>query len=381
MDFSYLQPVKKELIEFAKSQHFQSIGATIDFGIESLEKQKIAIFGVREDRGSLSNTGTGISLDNVRKEFYRLYPGNWNVDLIDLGDIQKGATIGDTYFSVSELITFLIKNDTIPIIIGGGQDLTYANYRAYDLLEQSVNIVAIDAKFDVGTLDSQITSTAYLSNIVTDKPNNLFNFSNIGYQTYLNPQEEIDLLSDLYFDTYRLGEVMEDISIVEPVLRDADMVSFDISAIRGVEAPANKRRNPNGFTGIQACSIARYAGISDKITSFGVYEYNEGLDVLNQTAGLIAQMMWYFIEGVNYRTNEYPFDSEGAFQKFLVPVDDEVFQFYKSEKSQRWWMQIEKIDNKTKRTALVPCTYKDYLMVSNEHIIPERWMKTIKKLT
>ncbi|MBS9766905.1 MAG: formimidoylglutamase [Flavobacteriaceae bacterium] len=381
MDFSYLQPISKELIEFAENQHFQAIGQTIDFGIEALEKHQIAIFGVLEDRGSLRNQGTGKDLDTIRKEFYQLFPGNWNVDLIDLGNIQQGNTIGDTYFSVSELVAYLIKNGTIPIIIGGGQDLTYANYRAYDELEQSVNMVSVDAKFDIGTLEDGISSASYLSKIVTDKPNNLFNFSNIGYQTYLNPQEEIDLLSDLYFDTYRLGEVLEDISIVEPVLRDADMVTFDISAIKGVEAPANKCKNPNGFTGIQACSIARYAGISDKITSFGVYEYSKALDVQSQTAGLIAQMVWYFIEGVNYRTNEYPFDVKGAFQKFLVPIDDEVFQFYKSEKSQRWWMQIEKSDNKTERLALIPCAYKDYLLVSNEHIIPERWINTIKKLS
>ncbi len=381
MDFSYLQPIREELIEFANSQHFQAIGNVIDFGVENLNQHKIAIFGVLEDRGSLKNQGTGANLDTIRKELYQLFPGNWDLNLIDLGNIQKGDTIGDTYFCMSELVAYLVKNGTIPVIVGGGQDLTYANYRAYDELEQSVNIVSVDAKFDIGTLEEGINSTSYLSKIVTDKPNNLFNFSNIGYQTYLNPQEEIDLLSDLYFDTYRLGNVLEDMSIVEPIFRDADIVSFDISAIKGVEAPANKCKNPNGFTGIQACSVARYAGISDKISSFGVYEYNDLLDVDGQTAGLIAQMIWYFVEGVNYRTNEYPFDRKGAFKKFLVLVEDEVFQFYKSEKSQRWWMQVEKGDNKGKRQALIPCTYKDYLMVSNEQSIPERWINMIKKIS
>jgi hypothetical protein len=43
----------------------------------------------------------------------------------------------------------------------------------------------------------------YLTKII-DEPNNLFNYCNIGYQTYYNSQEEIDLIEKLFFDAYRL---------------------------------------------------------------------------------------------------------------------------------------------------------------------------------
>jgi hypothetical protein len=53
--------------------------------------------------------------------------------------------------------------------------------------------------------------------MIIKEPNNLFNYSNIGYQTYYNSQEEIDLIEKLYFDAYRLGEVCNNITIAEPV--------------------------------------------------------------------------------------------------------------------------------------------------------------------
>ena len=342
--------------------------------------KKIAIIGVLEGRGAVGNYGTGTDFSEIRKELYKLYPGNWPVKVVDLGDIVEGHTIEDTYFALGEILNFLIKNKIIPIIIGGGQDITYANYRAYDKLEQTVNIVSVDNKFDLGSIEDELTSDSYLSKIVMNQPNNLFNFCNIGYQTYFNSQDEIDLLDSLFFETHRLGELLGDIQIVEPVLRDADIVSVDLSSIKNAVAPGNNKATPNGFSGTEICAISRYAGISDKVSSFGIFEYNPKLDLKNQTAQLIAQMIWYFIEGFNYRANDYPFGLKDQYKKFIVPIEEQLLNFYKSHKSGRWWMEIDiSNSNKFKRHALIPCTYQDYISASNQEI-PERWIRTLKKL-
>ena len=385
MNFEYLNPVDEALLVHAKMQSNQTFGHCIEIytaqnGFPDLTNKKVAIVGVEEGRSSVNNYETGSNLDEIRKELYKLYLGNWPISVADLGDIPQGNTIEDTYFVLSNLLSYLIKNKIIPIIIGGGQDLTYANYRAYDTLEQTVNIVAVDNKFDLGSMEEELTSQSYLSKIVMNKPNNLFNYSNIGYQTYYNSQDEIDLLESLFFDTYRLGEVSNSIQIVEPLMRDADIVSIDLSAIKNADAPANNNATPNGFTGAEICAISRYAGISDKVTSFGIYEYNFELDTKTQTAQLISQMIWYFIEGVYYRAKDYPFGLKDNYQKYIVPIEDQVLNFYKSNKSGRWWMEINlKDNNKFKRHALIPCTYQDYISATNQEI-PDRWIKTLKKL-
>jgi formiminoglutamase len=385
MNFDYLNPVSESLLTHIKMQANKTLGQCIDIyttknGFPNLENKKIAIIGVDEDRASVNNIGAGSDLNEIRKELYQLYPGNWPISVVDLGNISKGNSIEDTYFALGELLTYLIKSKIIPIIIGGGQDLTYANYRAYDQLEQTVNLVAIDNKFDLGSIDEELNSKSFLSKIVMNQPCNLFNYCNLGYQTYFNSQDEIDLLEGLFFEAHRLGEITNSIQIVEPALRDADIVSVDMSSVKNSEAPANNNATPNGFSGAEICAIARYAGISDKVSSFGIYEYNSKFDNKNQTAQLISQMIWYFIEGVNYRANDYPFGLKDNYQKYIVPIEDQVLNFFKSNKSGRWWMEISLNDNnKYKRHALIPCTYQDYLSATNQEI-PDRWLRTLKKL-
>ncbi|MFN0729708.1 formimidoylglutamase [Polaribacter gochangensis] len=385
MNFDFLIPIKETIIAHLVLQSAQSLGRNIQVhssqnGFPKLDAIQIAIFGVQEDRNAVDNINCGENLEEIRKHLYQLFPGNWHTKIADLGDIVKGNTIEDTYFAVNSLTTYLIKNKIIPVIIGGSQDITYANYRAYDSLEQTVNLVSVDSKFDIESAEEGLNSRSYLSKIILDKPNNLFNFSNIGYQTYYNSQEELDLLNSLFFDTYRLGEV-KDLTIVEPIMRDADIVSIDIGSIRQSDAPANNNTSPNGFYGEEICAISRYAGISDKVTSFGIYEYNSKLDNNNQTAHLIAQMIWYFIEGVNFRAKDYPFCTKETYQKFIVLIEnDDPINFYKSDKSGRWWMEINIItNNKYKRHALIPCTYQDYLEAI-EQKIPERWYNALRKL-
>ena len=385
MNPDFFTPIDDSLAAHLVSQSSACLGKKIQIhshqeGFPDLENVQIAIFGVNEDRNSQDNFGCGEDLFIVREKFYQLFPGKWHTNIADLGTIEKGNQVSDTYFAVKEMITFLLKNNIIPIIIGGGQDITYVNYRAYDALEQSVNITAVDSRFDLGNLEEELTSQSYLSKIIMQEPNNLFNYCNVGYQTYFNSQEEISLLDNLFFDTYRLGEAKISENI-EPAFRNADIVSIDIGAVRQSEASGNNNSSPNGFYGEEICAISRYAGLSDKVSSFGIYEYNSKHDNNDQTAHLIAQMIWYFIEGVNFRVKDYPFSGKENYQKFTVLLeDDEPLLFYKSNKSGRWWIEINILsNNKYKRHALIPCTYKDYTDATKQ-VIPEKWYKAMRKM-
>jgi formiminoglutamase len=381
----FLSPVKESVVAHLEILSPLCIGKTVRIhshqeGFPSLENVQIAILGVQEDRNSYNNHGCGENLHVIRTKLYELYPGNWKNQIADLGNVLKGNSVSDTYFAVSEIITNLLKKNIIPIIIGGGQDITYVNYRAYDSLEQTVNIAAVDSRFDLGNLDDELTSQSYLSKIIMQEPNNLFNFSNVGYQTYFNSKEEIQLLDNLFFDTCRLGNAKE-LENIEPVFRNADIVSIDIGSVRQSEAPGNKNTSANGFYGDEICAISRYAGISDKVSSFGIYEYNSKYDTHHQTANLISQMIWYFIEGVSFRVKDYPFSAKENYQKFTVLLEeDDPLTFYKSNKSGRWWIEIKILsDTKYKRHALIPCTHEDYIGATNQ-IVPEKWYKAMSKL-
>jgi len=350
----------------------------------STEEADLALIGVPEERNAIDNAGCADGADVVRKYLYRLFPGSFPLRMIDLGNLKRGHTPKDTYFALSSVVAELLKAGVVPVILGGSQDLTYANYQAYQNMGQIINIVSVDNLFDLGKSEGTLDSQSWLSRIILHQPNYLFNFANIGYQTYFIDQEALKLMRNLFFDTYRLGIVRQDLEEVEPIVRNADLMSFDLSAIRASDAPGNKNATPNGFYGEEACQIMRYAGLSDKLTSIGFYEYNPLLDPQGQTAHLIAQMIWYFIEGFYSRPNDFPFRNEEDYLKYHVTITDhkQDLVFYKSRKTDRWWMEIPlPADQRVKyaRHYLVPCSYKDYQLATQEEI-PDRWWMVFQKL-
>ncbi|HRN41063.1 MAG: formimidoylglutamase [Flavobacteriales bacterium] len=351
---------------------------------QELFDYSIAIIGVGEERGSSFNAGTSLAPNHVRKYLYRLNKLNGSAKIIDFGNLKVGSSLNDTYFALSSIIEELLKLNILPIIIGGSQDLTYANFLAYKNLEQTVNLVSIDSHFNLGEPDEEINSNNFLTKIILHQPNFLFNYSNIGYQTYFVDSTEIDLMGKLFFDVYRLGQVQKNIEDVEPIVRNADIISIDVSAIRQSESPGNANASPNGFYGEQACQISRYAGLSDKLTSIGFYEVNPEFDNNGQTAHLVAQMIWYFIDGVNNRKKDFPVGSRKTYTKYRVNIQngENELIFYKSDKSERWWMDVpypshQKI--KYERHLLVPCSYKDYQTACDDEM-PDRWWQTFQKL-
>src|SRR5687767_11239637 len=237
MDFSiYLEPVN--LYEISSNSKYEEglLGGVIDIHTDNhfpdCEGAKIAIIGVKEERRSVNNTGCAQAPDHVRAQLYKLFKGNNNLKIVDLGNIKAGFEIDDTYFALSATLSELIKKNIIPVILGGSQDLTYANYLAFENLDQVVHIVAIDSDLNLGNALEKFNAKTYLGKIVLHQPNFLFNYTNIGYQSYLSDLNQVALMNKLYFDAFRLGVIQKNIEEVDPLVRNADILSFDISAIR-----------------------------------------------------------------------------------------------------------------------------------------------------
>ncbi|MEM7085135.1 MAG: formimidoylglutamase [Bacteroidota bacterium] len=381
----FLSPVSKKVVAHREVLPMGVLGKQIAIHskkgeLPDLKDVSFALLGIKENRNDVNYMGAEVCFDELRKSLYGLFPGNWTKKVVDLGDIEMGEATADSYFALTAVSSALLKKDIIPIIFGGSQDLLHPHYRSYDVLEKMVNIVNVDHRFDLGNADNPISNKSYVGKIIVDRPYNLFNYSVLGYQSYFNPPEEIALMEKLFFDAYRLGKVTQDITLVEPILRDADIVSVDVSAIKSSELSYQYSSSPNGFDSREICAIARYAGISNKVTSFGLYELKDYAKA-ESAATLIAQIVWYFIEGVNFRVEDQDFSDEKSFTTYKVPVDDEILIFKKSNKTGRWWIElpfISNVNNKLKRHTLLPCTYGEYLSATNQEI-PERWFKARRK--
>jgi len=384
----FLSPVDLEKIKSEKDFLPHQIGSCISINTNSNQfvlstEYKIAIIGVNENRG-ISHENTKVAApDEIRKYLYRL-THNASLAIADMGNLKNGFTLNDTYFALKHVLKELLAKKILPVIIGGSRDLTYANFLTYENEEQVVNLVAIDSSFRIGNSEAEINAESYLSKIILFQPNFLFNYSNIGYQSYFVSKQETDLLDKLYFDTYRLGVTRTAIQESEPIIRNADFISFDIAAIRQSEAPGNLCPSPNGFFGDEACVLSRYAGLSDKLSSIGFFGYVPEKDIHGQTAHLYAQIVWHFLEGVAARKNEFPLVNKLDYTKYTVSLKSGTTEivFYKSKKSERWWMDIpypshQKIQYE--RQLIVPCSYNDYKVACDDEM-PDRWWLTFQKL-
>ena len=366
----------------------ESIGSSVDCFIEGdfpdWKSKDVVIVGVQEDRNSCNNKGSEKGQDAIRKEFYQLY-SLIDFQIADLGNVKKGQSVEDTYVAVSEVVKELILNGKFVIIIGGSQDLTYANYLGYEKMEQIINVVSIDNKIDVSNVaEENLNCSNYLNKIVLHKPNYLFNFSQIGHQGYLVKKSQLNLLEDLYFDAIRLGKVQEDIALCEPILRNADILSIDMKVMRNSEYASSQDLSPNGLFANEICQLMHFAGMSDKLSSVGIYEYIPELDKNGIGAKLIAQMIFFLVSGYYNRKGDYPMGLKSDNIKYVVHHDeiDHNLVFYKSPKSDRWWLEVPyppRSDFKFERHHLVPCAYLDYESAMKENI-PDIWWRTYRKL-
>ncbi len=388
MDLSlYFEPVDLPALGFGDADIHpdQLASAVLMYNPEAplnIRDAQIAILGVPESRNTYRNASCSLAPDEIRRQFYQLYVWNKSVRIIDLGNVRVGKTVEDTYEVVSDILAFLLENKVIPIILGGGNDIAFANYRAYEKMEQVVNLVAVDSRFDLGDENQPIRSDAYLNKMVLQQPNFLLNYANVGFQTYMNSPASLKLMDDLFFETYRVGSMRKDIEEVEPIVRNADMMSIDIAAVRRPDAPGNPHGSSNGFYGEEICQIAKYAGLSDKLSSFGIYEFDPTLDYGNQTSQLIAHIMWYFVEGYLNRPNDNQFKQKQDYRQYSIAVSGALSElvFFCSKHTGRWWMLVPMINKEKDITQhyYLPCSKRDYLLACEDQI-PDRWWKAYNK--
>jgi formiminoglutamase len=343
----------------------------------------LAIFGVKESRGASGNTGTSNGPDEIRKKLYQLKRGSGQYRIVDLGNLNAGHDLDETYTRISEVCRMLLENNVLPVIIGGSHDLDYGQYSAYETLEKLVSFLNVDAFLDLEEKSDGNQSRQHIHKVLLHEPNFLFSYTHLAYQTYLIDPLSVAVLEKLYFEAFRIGQLRTNMQEIEPAIRNADLLSFDVTAIRSSDAPGNANAQPFGLTGEEACQICWYAGLNEKLSSIGFYEYNpEFDDAHRKTASVIATMIWYFVEGYYCRKNESNFRSND-FMKYTVsmPVEPETISFYKSKLSEKWWMEVPYLNGQEKysRNSIVPCSYYDYqTAVKGE--VPERYISTLAKL-
>lgn len=333
--------------------------------IPDITNADIVLVGVNETRGSGAFDNSISAANTIRKQLYQLHYWHTDVLIADIGNIKSGATLADSYAAVKTVLMELFAKQKTVVILGGSHDVTLAQYFAYRDMKQIIEATCIDANINLKG-ENPLRSENFLLEMLTGEPNMVKHYNHIGFQSYFVHPRMLETMDKLRFDCYRVGAARENLEEMEPVIRNTHLLSFDISAIKFSDSPASSE-SPNGFTGEEACILARFAGLSNKVSSFGIYGYLPQQDEKELSAKQISQMLWYFIDGKNRSKQEAAIEDRDHFNEFHSSFTEVESVFLQSKRTGRWWMQLP---NK----KFIPCSYHDYVLASRNEI-PERWLR------
>ncbi|MBC6991373.1 formimidoylglutamase [Hymenobacter sp. BT491] len=372
----FFDPLREELVGSPSSP--TTLAAYVTAFLDTFPDWRdadLALIGLDEWRGSAAGAPAAHGADAVRQRFYQLQKGTGALRIVDLGNLRPGLTLEDTYLRVREIVAALLEYNTVPILLGGSHDLDYGQFLAYETVERAISFATVDARVDMAEHTAAPAEESHLRRLLVHEPNFIFNFAQLAHQQYFAAPDVLAALEKLHFETLRLGEIHTDVRQAEPLLRQADFVSFDVAALRWNDAPAYHPANPFGLTNEEAAQLAWYAGHNDQLSSFGLYGYRPDHDTHGLAAATLATMLWYFVEGYYHRRGETDFQSR-RFIRYAVglPGTPAKLVFYKAKRTEKWWLEVESLaDSNLKR--IVPCSYQDYLHAAQGDL-PNRWILT-----
>ncbi|MBK8966659.1 MAG: hypothetical protein IPM36_08235 [Lewinellaceae bacterium] len=171
----------------------------------------------------------------VRAELYRTAYNFPAGAVADLGNLRRSepSVLIPVFFE-------LLSGNILPVLLAQKNDLARAQFLAYHERKSLVNLVAVDESLRLahavtGGADNQAVYSALL------QPRHplLFHFGLVGFQTHQTEPGVVDFLTKNNFDALRLGKTRSSIEETEPILRDADLLTFHLGALKQSEAPVS----------------------------------------------------------------------------------------------------------------------------------------------
>lgn len=263
------------------------------------------------------------------------------LSLTDLGISQQKLTAKDAM----DLAGQAFQQEYLPVIVGFFPDFADGGYLQAD------NTVAVINNVPDTTISH---STGY-----------------IGYQRHLVSHTVVQEIESLNFSCMSLGKLRSQPNIVEPVMRSTETLYANLNSLRKADAPGISGCLPSGLNSEEFCQLMKYAGSSSQLRAV-IIDLNDGSTPGETEATLLAEGIWYLMEGLNMFFNDHPSES-GQLSSIIVhhPHYDDDIEFVRNDKTSRWW--VVRRDDIDQRTYLA-CASEEYQQSVNGEM-PDRLLK------
>jgi arginase family enzyme len=332
-----------------------------------IETADLVIVGCDEWRGDGPRSLT-VSSDIIREQLYKLYQWHNEIKIADAGTIKAGASLNDTYAALKLVVKELVSTGKKVLVLGGSHDCTLPLYHSFADRQQVIEATVIDSLIDLDHYNPK-QSRRFLLEMLTGSPNFIRHFNLVGFQSYFTYPDLLETIDKLRFDCFRVGRVQDKMEEVEPAIRSSQLLSVDLNAMAHAYAPASAI-SPNGFTGQEMCKLMQFAGMSESTMVTGIFNY--GADAHNLTPLQVAQMAWYFIDGMQRQKHEVQLDDRSGFNEYHTLCAEVDTLFLQSKNTNRWWMQMPD-------KSFIACSISDYLAASHNDL-PERWLRAQERM-
>ncbi len=344
------QPVSHEYTKNCRTLSRYQIGKIIDIFTDKFPNTAVCKVGL---------IGLDTTFDAVRPHLYEMNHDFKNLPFADFGTVIDNSPQG-----IEAAIRAVREKGILPLVIGQHYRYAITQCNAHFSDEKRINIALIDERIPF-TMAKHKTENDWLNAILGKEK--VFNLNIIGCQSHYVDKRVFAFFEKEYFEYLRLGQLKNNLEEAEPLIRDADLLVFNLRALKKIEVPASPDASPSGLFTEEACQMSYYSGISDKMQSFGIFGFQPEKDVATQTVQVVSQMIWYFLFGYYHRKQDYPLTSG---QEYVVHFKSTNFElhFWKSTKSDRWFLEIPTKQQKHRPHRLVPCSYEDYLQACQEEL-------------
>jgi formiminoglutamase len=266
--------------------------------------------GVRRNAG---RTGAAQGPDAIRQCLAPMSNHLWKQDaLTDMGNIT--CPHGDLENSQKELsrhVQKIARQGGIPLLLGGGHDISYAHYsglRSALPTSKSLGIINFDAHFDLRSNENGNHSGSPFYQIAAEckREGQDFQYLCLGVRKEANPRELYDRARQLgahylelpHFSMHHFQEVKKRLS---EFLSKSDRiyVTVDMDGFSSAYSPGVSASCPDGFTPELVRNCLELILGSGKLMGMDVAETNPVYDTDQQTAKLAAGLLHFVMRGMS----------------------------------------------------------------------------------
>tara|TARA_B100000315_G_C14441597_1_gene524938 strand:+ start:71 stop:943 length:873 start_codon:yes stop_codon:yes gene_type:complete len=264
--------------------------------IVSDKATKVKVFGVPFDSTSTFRAGSRFGPDAIREAFnnIEIYSKRLGVDLEtsnidDIGNLAHTGDLGTIIRAITEVSKELVKENTVPGILGGEHTLTYGSFLA---MPKGTSLLVFDAHLDLREefADLKLSHATYLRRIV-EKDKDLKVFI-VGGRAATKKEWEYARLRNIQVLQPPSRKQLEEYVIeFKSMLKSTEQlyVSIDLDVADPSYAPGVGNPEPGGLTSRELLELI-YSLKGKKIAGFDIVELNPLMDN-GSSAALSAKLL------------------------------------------------------------------------------------------